>query len=166
MRYRPKGQKQIKDFERQKHLHFSGNKTAPFLINQRGSHFRRLFTPLRARLSTILNMTFLPSEFSIGIPIMNITSISHHPIRVGGSLAAALLVAGLQLSLVALPIGSLRAGGANEERNAFTWKNLSPAQLRGLVCTHVSGASRLDLDRPTASVGLLAEGDRLQLCFR
>ena len=60
-------------------------------------------------------MTFLPGEFSIGIPIMNITSISHHPIRVGGSLAAALLVAGLQLSLVALPIGSLRAGGANED---------------------------------------------------
>src|SRR5271165_2830038 len=26
----------------------------------------------------------------------------------------------------------------------------SPAQLRGLVCTHVSDASRLDLDRPTA----------------
>ena len=26
----------------------------------------------------------------------------------------------------------------------------SPAQLRGLVCTHVFGTSRLDLDRPTA----------------
>jgi hypothetical protein len=46
-------------------------------------------------------MAFLPGQFSDGIPIMNITSISHRPIRVGGSLAAALLVAGLQLSLVA-----------------------------------------------------------------
>jgi uncharacterized protein (TIGR03118 family) len=54
---------------------------------------------------------------------MNITSISHRPIQ-RGSLAAVLLAAGLQLSLVALPIGSLRAGGANEERNAFSWKNL------------------------------------------
>jgi hypothetical protein len=33
MTYRPKGQKQIKDFERQKHIHFSRNKTAPFLID-------------------------------------------------------------------------------------------------------------------------------------
>ena len=55
---------------------------------------------------------------------MKITSFSHCPTRAGGSLAAALLVAGLQLSLVALPIGSLRAGGENEERNAFTWRNL------------------------------------------
>ncbi len=55
---------------------------------------------------------------------MNITSISHRPIGVGGRLVAALLAAGLQLSLVALPIRSLRAGGANEERNAFTWNNL------------------------------------------
>jgi uncharacterized protein (TIGR03118 family) len=55
---------------------------------------------------------------------MKITSFSHRPTRAGGSLAAALLAAGLQLSLVALPIGSLRAGGENEERNAFTWRNL------------------------------------------
>jgi uncharacterized protein (TIGR03118 family) len=55
---------------------------------------------------------------------MKITSISHRPIRTGGSLATALFVAGLQLSLMALPIGSLRAGSANEERNAFTWRNL------------------------------------------
>ncbi len=55
---------------------------------------------------------------------MNITSISHRPIRAGGSLMAALLAAGLQLSLVAFPIGSLRAGGENEERNAFTSRNL------------------------------------------
>ena len=55
---------------------------------------------------------------------MNITSISHRPVRAGESFTAALLAAGLQLSLLALPIGSLRAGGENEERNAFTWRNL------------------------------------------
>jgi hypothetical protein len=71
-----------------------------------------------------LSITFSFGEFPVGIPIMNITSISHRPVRAGGSLTAALLAAGLQLSLLALPIGSLRAGGTNEERNAFTWKNL------------------------------------------
>ena len=89
---------------------------------------------------------------------MNITSISHHPIRVGGSLAAALLVAGLQLSLAALPIGSLPAGGANEERNAFTWKNLQ-SDIAGV-------ADRTDLNlvnswglviNPTASIFWVAD---------
>ena len=54
---------------------------------------------------------------------MNTLSFSHRPTRVDGSLVAALLVAGLQLSSVLFPFGSLRAG-ENEERNAFTWKNL------------------------------------------
>ena len=54
---------------------------------------------------------------------MRTTSISRHPSRVRRNLAAALLVGGLQLSLVALPIGSLRAG-EDEQRNAFNWKNL------------------------------------------
>src|SRR5260370_2197748 len=55
---------------------------------------------------------------------MKITSFTHRPTRAGGSLATAMLAAGLQLLLVSLPIGSLRAGGENEERNAFAWRNL------------------------------------------
>jgi hypothetical protein len=78
----------------------------------------------RGYLSNFEPNLFLPDEFSIGILAMNTTSISNRPTRAGGSLAAALLVAGLQLSLVALPVGSLRAAGENDERNAFTWKNL------------------------------------------
>jgi uncharacterized protein (TIGR03118 family) len=54
---------------------------------------------------------------------MNTTSFSYRPARVGGRLVAALLFTGLQLSLVLFPFGSMRAG-ENEERNAFTWKNL------------------------------------------
>jgi len=54
---------------------------------------------------------------------MNTTSFSLRPTRVCGSFLAALIVAGLQLSLVLFPFGSVRAG-ENEERNAFTWKNL------------------------------------------
>jgi hypothetical protein len=54
---------------------------------------------------------------------MNTTSFSHRPTRLGGGLLAALLVAGLQLSLVLFPFGSLRVG-EDEARNAFTWKNL------------------------------------------
>ncbi|MBV8968119.1 MAG: TIGR03118 family protein, partial [Verrucomicrobia bacterium] len=55
---------------------------------------------------------------------MKITRFSYRLTRVGGGFAAALLVVGLQLSLVALPIGSLLADGENEARNAFTWRNL------------------------------------------
>jgi uncharacterized protein (TIGR03118 family) len=55
---------------------------------------------------------------------MKITSFSYRLTRVGGGFVTALLAAGLQLSLVALPIGSLRAGGENEARNAFIWRNL------------------------------------------
>jgi uncharacterized protein (TIGR03118 family) len=89
---------------------------------------------------------------------MNITSISHRPIGVGGRLAAALLAAGLQLSLVALPIRSLRAGGANEERNSFTWNNLQ-SDIAGV-------ADRTDLNlvnswglviNPTASIFWVAD---------
>ena len=54
---------------------------------------------------------------------MNMSSLSNHSTQVGRSFVAALFVAGLELSLVAFPIGSLRAG-ENEERNAFNWKNL------------------------------------------
>src|SRR6516165_1111734 len=54
---------------------------------------------------------------------MNTTSFSLRPTRVCGSFLAALIVAGLQLSLILFPFGSLRAG-ENEKRNAFTWKNL------------------------------------------
>jgi uncharacterized protein (TIGR03118 family) len=54
---------------------------------------------------------------------MNTTSFSYRPARVGGRLVAALLFTGLQLSLVLFPSGSVRAG-EDEERNAFTWKNL------------------------------------------
>jgi uncharacterized protein (TIGR03118 family) len=54
---------------------------------------------------------------------MKTNSLSNHSTQVGRSFAAALFVAGLELSLVAFPIGSLRAG-ENEERNEFNWKNL------------------------------------------
>jgi uncharacterized protein (TIGR03118 family) len=54
---------------------------------------------------------------------MNTASLLYRPARVGGRLVAALLFTGLQLSLVLFPFGSVRAG-ENEERNAFTWKNL------------------------------------------
>src|SRR5437016_12343104 len=40
------------------------------------------------------------------------------------SLATALFVAGLQLIFLSFPIGSLRAWGENDDRNAFNWKNL------------------------------------------
>ena len=52
---------------------------------------------------------------------MNMSSLSNHSTQVGRSFVAALFVAGLELSLLAFPIGSLRAG---EERNEFNWKNL------------------------------------------
>jgi hypothetical protein len=55
--------------------------------------------------------------------LVNATGVANREAEEIGSLGA-LLFAGLQLSLVALPIGTLRAGVANEERNAFTWKNL------------------------------------------
>jgi uncharacterized protein (TIGR03118 family) len=55
--------------------------------------------------------------------MMNTISFSQHPSRVNRSLATALFVAGLQLSLVVVPFGGLRAG-ENKERNAFNWKNL------------------------------------------
>jgi len=54
---------------------------------------------------------------------MNTTSFSYRPARVGGRPVVALLFTALQLSSVLFPFGSLRAG-ENEERNAFTWKNL------------------------------------------
>ena len=54
---------------------------------------------------------------------MKTSSLSFHSTQLGRSFAVALFVAGLELSLVAFPIGSLRAG-ENEERNAFNWKNL------------------------------------------
>jgi uncharacterized protein (TIGR03118 family) len=54
---------------------------------------------------------------------MKTSSFSNHSGRMGRSFVAALFVAGLQLSLLVFPIGSLRAG-ENEERNAFNWKNL------------------------------------------
>src|SRR5215472_8734840 len=54
---------------------------------------------------------------------MKTSSFSIRSTRIGRSFAAALFVAGLPLSLVAFPIGSLRAG-ENEERNQFNWKNL------------------------------------------
>ena len=61
---------------------------------------------------------------------MRTTSISRHPGRVRRNLAAALLVGGLQLSLVALPIGSLRAG-EDEQRMPST----------GKICRVISEAS-------------------------
>jgi uncharacterized protein (TIGR03118 family) len=54
---------------------------------------------------------------------MKTSSLSNHSTQVGRSFAAALFVTGLVLSLLAFPIGSLRAD-ENEERNAFNWKNL------------------------------------------
>src|SRR6201993_1161148 len=54
---------------------------------------------------------------------MKTSSFSDHSARMGRSFVAALFVGGLQLSLLAFPIGSLRAD-ENEERNAFNWKNL------------------------------------------
>jgi len=54
---------------------------------------------------------------------MKTISFSINSARIGRSLAAALFFAGLELSLLAFPMGSLRAGG-NEERNEFNWKNL------------------------------------------
>jgi uncharacterized protein (TIGR03118 family) len=53
---------------------------------------------------------------------MKTSSLSFHSTQLGRRFAAALFVAGLDLSLVAFPIGSLRAG--EDERNAFNWKNL------------------------------------------
>ena len=44
--------------------------------------------------------------------------------RAGRSLTTALCVAGLQLLLMAFPMGSLRAWGANNDGNAFNWTNL------------------------------------------
>jgi uncharacterized protein (TIGR03118 family) len=55
---------------------------------------------------------------------MKTISISYYSAWVGRRLATALFVFGLQLSLISLPIGSLRAGNENEHRNAFRWKNL------------------------------------------
>jgi uncharacterized protein (TIGR03118 family) len=49
---------------------------------------------------------------------------SYHSAPVGRRLATALFVLGLQLSLAGFPVSSLRAAGENDERNAFTWKNL------------------------------------------
>jgi uncharacterized protein (TIGR03118 family) len=54
---------------------------------------------------------------------MKTSSLSNHSARLGRSFAVALFFAGLQLLLVASPIGSLRAG-ENEERNQFNWTNL------------------------------------------
>jgi uncharacterized protein (TIGR03118 family) len=54
---------------------------------------------------------------------MKTSSLSNHSTQVVRSFAAALFVTGLVLSLLAFPIGSLRAD-ENEERNAFNWKNL------------------------------------------
>src|SRR5262245_25612668 len=54
---------------------------------------------------------------------MRTIRLTYRPTRVGRQFATALFVVGLQLSLVAFPVGSLRAGG-NEERNTFNWKNL------------------------------------------
>jgi uncharacterized protein (TIGR03118 family) len=54
---------------------------------------------------------------------MNTTGFSYRHARTGGNHVAALIVSGLQLSLILFPFGGLRAG-ENEERNAFTWKNL------------------------------------------
>jgi uncharacterized protein (TIGR03118 family) len=55
---------------------------------------------------------------------MKMISFSFHSARMGRSLTTALFLAGLQLLLMAFPVGNLRAGGENEERNAFTWTNL------------------------------------------
>jgi len=55
---------------------------------------------------------------------MKMISFSFHSTRMGGSLATALFVAGLQLLLVAFPSGNLRAGGENEEGHFFRWVNL------------------------------------------
>jgi len=62
---------------------------------------------------------------------MNTIGFSHRHTRMGGSHLAALIVTGLQLSLILVPFGSLRAG-ENEERNAFTWKNLQ-SDLAGVA---------------------------------
>ena len=40
------------------------------------------------------------------------------------ALRRSVLAAGLQLSLAGFPVDRLRAAGENDERNAFTWKNL------------------------------------------
>jgi uncharacterized protein (TIGR03118 family) len=142
-----------------KNISFSRNKTATSLIYFQRGYFVAFSGCYRRGNEQFCARPFLPGEFSIGIPIiMNITSISHRPIGVGGSLAAALLAAGLQLLLVALPIRSLRAGGANEERNAFTWNNLQ-SDIAGV-------ADRTDLNlvnswglviNPTASIFWVAD---------
>jgi hypothetical protein len=51
---------------------------------------------------------------------MKMISFSFHSARMGRSLTTALFLAGLQLLLMAFPVGNLRAGGENEDRNAFT----------------------------------------------
>jgi uncharacterized protein (TIGR03118 family) len=65
-----------------------------------------------------------PSCFVPRVATMKTISFSYHSARMGRRLATALFVLGLQLSLAGFPVGSLRAAGENDERNAFTWKNL------------------------------------------
>jgi uncharacterized protein (TIGR03118 family) len=71
-----------------------------------------------------LTLTFFYREFSPRVATMKTISFSSHSAPVGRRLATALFVLGLQLSLAGFPVGGLRAAGENDERNAFTWKNL------------------------------------------
>ena len=86
-----------------------------------------LFRPRTATEAVLGNFQFgrfFTGEFSPRVATMKTISFSYHSARVGRRLATALFVLGLQLSLAGVPVGSLRAAGENDERNAFTWKNL------------------------------------------
>jgi uncharacterized protein (TIGR03118 family) len=82
-----------------------------------------LFCP-RTTTETIFSSDVFSPEFSLRVATMKTISFCYHSARVGRSLTTALFVAGLQLLLAGLPVGSLRAAGENDERNAFTWTNL------------------------------------------
>src|ERR1700730_13801444 len=55
---------------------------------------------------------------------MKIINFSFRSARMGRGLATALFVTGLQLLLITLPSGNLRAWGENEEGHFFRWVNL------------------------------------------
>ena len=105
-------------------LLFPGNKTGLFGIIKWGVIFLfRHRTNTEAVLGNFQYGRFY-REFSPRVATMKTISFSYHSARMGRRLATALFVLGLQLSLAGFPVGSLRAAGENDERNAFTWKNL------------------------------------------
>ena len=55
---------------------------------------------------------------------MKMISVSCDSARKGRRFPTALFALGLQLSLVSVPVGSLRAGNENQQSNSFNWKNL------------------------------------------